>query len=62
MAVAVVMLYPLSMGPAWWIAINFGHSDALDIAYCPLVWIVENVPLLSAPLMWYLHLFAELPK
>ncbi|HEV3301894.1 MAG TPA: hypothetical protein VG055_19725 [Planctomycetaceae bacterium] len=58
---AVFVVYPLSAGPALWIADRFECWDAVYCAYFPLVWPLSHFPPLFDVLIWYLRFFADLP-
>jgi hypothetical protein len=57
--VAVLVGYPLSFGPACWIACREPHSTrCVARAYCPLVWAATDSPRsIQRALTWYAELF-----
>jgi hypothetical protein len=58
---ALLVLYLLSSGPAWWVSVRFGSQEPINIIYFPLDWTIENnVPVLGDAILWYWHLFATL--
>jgi hypothetical protein len=59
-ALLVLVVYPLSAGPAWWIADRFDCWDAVFVAYLPVSWPLSHVPQLYAAFIWYLRFFADL--
>jgi hypothetical protein len=55
---ALLVLYPLSIGPATWFVAN-GRSGLLetwDTAYAPLLWACNHSDTLSGLLGWYMGL------
>jgi hypothetical protein len=58
---AVFVVYPLSAGPAWWIADRFECWEPVWIAYLPAVWSLSKVPPLFDAFIWYLRFFSDLP-
>src|SRR5262245_50622831 len=53
-AVSVALLYPLSFGPACWIASrDGGEPEALLTAYWPLIWVELNGPAPLSHSIWW---------
>jgi hypothetical protein len=57
----LLVLYPLSAGPAWWIADHFECWEPVWIAYLPATWSLSKVPPLFDAFIWYLRFFSDLP-
>ncbi len=61
MAMALIVLYPLSIGPVTWF-VSHGHSGLLqawDTAYAPLFWVCNHSETLSSLLGWYMGLWVH---
>jgi hypothetical protein len=64
LVVVVLVLYPLSVGPAEWLVNslpegNFSAAaNAYDVAYCPLWFTAEHCKPINSALIWYTNLFA----
>ncbi len=50
---AVLVLYPLSMGPVLWIARHFSGGENVVYAYLPLLLLGELFKPLQDALLWY---------
>jgi hypothetical protein len=66
-AVTLVVAYPLSMGPVWWLSDHFHLWTGTGIVsgpqftfYAPLIWLVEKCPPFGKALLWYVHLWADI--
>ncbi len=59
--VAVLVLYPLSLGPMCWASVNGYLSrstiDACALIYGPVRWFMDEHEMLATPLRWYLSLW-----
>ncbi len=51
--VAVLVGYPLSFGPACWIASRNQSDDSISTAYWPIGYLMKNGGILGVPLRWY---------
>jgi hypothetical protein len=55
MLLVVLLVYPLSIGPAAHLAKKFPATEgALEVAYLPVVALAHQVPLLERALRWYI--------
>jgi hypothetical protein len=64
-AMVVLVLYPLSMGPVWWLSDRFDLWTGIAtgpqfIFYAPVIWICGTCPLLAEALHWYVGLWANI--
>jgi hypothetical protein len=65
-ALVLFVLYPLSMGPVWWLDDHFGPwgsgivSGPQFTAYAPLFWLGERFPSFGNALHWYVHLWSNI--
>jgi uncharacterized RDD family membrane protein YckC len=63
LAIILLLLYPVSIGPAAWLAQNGLINQngpvmrGLEVFYAPLVWGIENVPGTWELYLKYLRLF-----
>jgi len=55
-AIALV-LYVLSLGPAWRLNVHGYLSDEIGIIYMPIFYLAENATFLQEPIVWYLELW-----
>jgi hypothetical protein len=62
-AALLVLAYPLSFGPVFWICVRGPHDGYLAASanafYAPLFWVCNSSQTLSAALAWYVELFAQ---
>jgi hypothetical protein len=64
--IAGLVLYPLSMGPVWWLSDHFDLwsggfvGGPQFVAYAPLFWIGEHCATFGKALIWYVHLWADI--
>lgn len=56
---ALAVLYPMSMGQAWWMCSQYDEtgvvSSAAEAAYAPVIWLVQEhgtSPLLRPFMLW----------
>jgi hypothetical protein len=55
-ALALLMLYPLSVGPAWWACSHLESGwvmEAYDAIYAPLQWVSERNDTFGGMVIWY---------
>jgi hypothetical protein len=64
MFLAVIVLYPLSIGPAvWWVETyqpGQGSYPVFNAFYAPLLWLTDNSTPVAKPIGWYVKLW--IPK
>ena len=57
----VVVAYPLSVGPVWWILGQRDWPEWMNtfeqVFYWPLGWLMGNSPLLTEWMLWYMRLW-----
>lgn len=59
---ALLIAYPLSVGPAWWLLQHSGRAPerylpGLLLIYKPLSVLSDHVPVLQSFMMWYVRLW-----
>ena len=57
LALALVILYPLSMGPAYGPLMPFFDPNTLSAVYAPMWWVWQHSPWGYAAIEWYLNLW-----
>ena len=61
--VVVMLLYPISFGPACWISSRLddgdGQSDVIPIAYMPMTWAMSASVGIAGTLEWYSRLGSQ---
>lgn len=61
----LIVAYPLSMGPLWWLVTEGHISDETGgwigrTFYTPIGWLVESSDICMGIFVWYLSLFAPI--
>ena len=56
--VVLLVLYPLSYGPAWWLIMNgYISASVFSAVYTPIYWLAENWEWFGDLLRWYIALW-----
>jgi hypothetical protein len=63
----LLVLYPLSVGPAWWVCFRLCESPSAALAfgrvYAPFVWAVNSGDSTFGPIVvWYIGLWMDVPS
>ena len=53
----LLVLYPLSMGPAYGPAMPLFEAKTLSTAYAPMWWVWQHCRWATGPIDWYLNLW-----
>lgn len=64
--VVLMIAYPLSIGPAWWLRnhgmIPSSAQNALTSFYFPLGWVTKQSETTNNAMIWYVHHWNPSPK
>jgi hypothetical protein len=61
--VGLLVLYPLSYGPASWLAVHgYIANDKAAVFYRPMHWACERSEIFGHVLLWYVDFWIEQPR